>query len=69
MGTMSDEESRVVWLAGEEYGRRQERKRIVEELDKLACDNAYCREAKVMRTHASCRAVREHIELIEKDAL
>lgn len=65
MGTMSDEESRVVWLAGEEYGRRQERKRIIEELDKLACNNAYCRGAKVMRTHASCRAVREHIELIE----
>ena len=69
MGTMSDEESRVVWLAGEDYGRRQERKRIIEELDKLACNNAYCRDAKLMRAHASCRAVRQHIELIEKDAL
>ena len=62
---MSDEEAREVWLAGEEYGRRQERKRIIEELDKLACNSAYCRDAKIMRTHAHCRAVREHIELIE----
>jgi hypothetical protein len=62
---MNDEEARIVWMAGEEVGRREERNRIIEELDKLACDNAYCRGAKLMRTHASCRAVREHIELIE----
>jgi len=62
---MNDEEARIVWMAGEEVGRREERNRIIEELDKLACNNAYCRDAKVMRTHTRCRAVREHIELIE----
>jgi hypothetical protein len=66
---MDDEQARIIWLAGEESGRRQERKRIVELLDNLACDHAYCRDAKLMRAHASCRAVRQHIELIEKDAL
>ena len=66
---MDDEEARAIWLAGEEAGRRQEKKRIVKLLDNLACDHAYCKEAKIMRTHAHCRAVRQHIELIEKDAL
>jgi hypothetical protein len=66
---MDDEEARIIWMAGEEVGRREERTRIIEALDKLACNNAYCREAKLMRTHAGCRAVRENIELIEKDAL
>jgi hypothetical protein len=66
---MNDEDARAIWLAGEEAGRRQERKRIIELLDNLACDNVFCKEAKLMRTHASCRAIREHIELIEKDAL
>jgi hypothetical protein len=63
---LSDDEARSIWLAGQEAGRREERKRIIEELDKLACNSAYCRNAKIMRTHASCRAVREHIELIER---
>jgi hypothetical protein len=62
---MYDEDARAIWLAGEEVGRREERSRIIEELDKLACNHAYCRGAKLMRTHSSCRAVREHIELIE----
>jgi len=66
---MDDEEARIIWMAGEEVGRREERARIIEALDKLACNNAYCREAKIVRTHSRCRAVREHIELIEKDAL
>jgi hypothetical protein len=62
---MKDEEARIIWLAGEEVGRREERARIIQLLDNLACTNVYCRDAKLMRTHASCRAVREHIELIE----
>lgn len=66
---MDDEEARIIWLAGEEVGRREERARIIEVLNKLACDYEYCRDAKIMRTHARCRAVREHIELIEKDAI
>lgn len=66
---MEDEDARAIWLAGEEAGRRQERKRIVKLLDNLACDHAYCRDAKIMRTHSSCRTIREHIELIEKDAI
>jgi hypothetical protein len=63
---MDDEQARIIWLAGEESGRRQERKRIIELLDNLACDNIFCKEAKIMRTHASCRTIREHIELIER---
>lgn len=63
---MEDDDARAIWLAGEEVGRREERARIVEMLDKLACNNVYCREAKLMRTHAHCKAVREHIELIER---
>jgi len=66
---MDDEEARIIWMAGEEVGRREERVRIIELLDSLTCNHAYCREAKIMRTHANCRAVRQHIELIEKDAL
>jgi hypothetical protein len=62
-----DAESKIVWEAGEEYGRRQERKRIVELLDSLACEQVFCREAKIMQTHSSCRIVREHIKLIEGD--
>jgi hypothetical protein len=62
---MEDDDARAIWLAGEEVGRREERARIIEMLDKLACNNVYCREAKIMRTHAHCRAVREHINLIE----
>lgn len=64
---MDDEDARVIWLAGEEVGRREERARIIELLDSLACDQVFCREAKLMRTHGSCRAVREHIELIKGD--
>ena len=66
---MDDEEARIIWLAGKEVGRREEHVRIVELLDSLTCNHAYCKEAKIMRTHASCRAVCQHIELIEKDAL
>jgi len=62
---MKDEEARIIWLAGEEVGRREERARIIQLLDSLACTNVYCKDAKLMRTHARCRAVREHIELIE----
>jgi hypothetical protein len=60
-----DEESRAIWLAGEEVGRREERARIINLLDSLVCDKVFCRDAKIMRTHATCRAVREHIEMIE----
>jgi hypothetical protein len=63
---LSDDEARTIWLAGREAGRREQLSEIVELLDSLACDNAYCRDAKLMRTHAGCRAVREHIELIER---
>jgi hypothetical protein len=63
---MDDEEARIIWMAGEEVGRREERTRIIEALNNLACDYEYCRNAKIMRTHARCRAVREHIELIER---
>ena len=61
-----DEESRAIWLAGEESGKREERTRITNLLDSLLCDKVFCREAKIMRTHASCRAIREYIELIER---
>lgn len=63
---MDDEEARIIWMAGEEVGRREERARIIKALDSLACDYEYCRNAKLMRTHTRCRAVREHIELIER---
>ena len=62
---MEDEDARAIWLAGEEVGRREERARIINLLDNLVCDKVFCRDAKIMRTHASCRAVREHIEMIE----
>jgi hypothetical protein len=63
---MDDKDARVIWLAGEEVGKREERAKIILLLDSLACNNVYCKEAKIMRTHARCRAVREHIELIER---
>jgi hypothetical protein len=62
---VEDEDARAIWLAGEEVGRREERARIINLLDNLVCDKVFCRDAKIMRTHASCRAVREHIEMIE----
>ena len=63
---MEDDDARVIWLAGEKVGRRKERAQIIEMLDNLACNNVYCREAKLMRIHAGCRVIREHIKLIER---
>jgi hypothetical protein len=63
---LSDDEARTIWLAGQEAGRREERSRIIELLDSIACTNVYCRYAKIMRAHAGCEAVRKHIELIER---
>lgn len=62
---MEDEDARAIWLAGEEVGRREERARIIELLDKLACNNVFCRYAKIMRVHPNCKAVHTHIKLIE----
>lgn len=64
-----DEESRAIWLAGEETGRREERARVINLLNSLLCDKVFCRDAKIMRTHSSCKAIIEYIEMIEKDAI
>jgi hypothetical protein len=64
-----DEESRAIWLAGEDTGRREERARIIDLLNSLLCDKVFCRDAKIMRTHSSCKAIIEYIEMIEKDAI
>jgi hypothetical protein len=61
-----DEESRAIWLAGEEVGRREERARIINLLDSLVCDKVFCRDAKIMQVHPGCKAAREHIELIQR---
>lgn len=63
-----DEESRAIWLAGEETGRREERARIINLLEGKMCDKVFCKQAKIMRTHSSCKAVVEYIELIRRDA-
>jgi hypothetical protein len=63
---MDDDDARVIWLAGEEVGRREERAKIILLLDSLTCDKVYCKEAKIVRIHAKCRAIREYIELIER---
>ena len=42
-----------------------ERERIIKLLDNLACDNPFCRNLKIMRTHTGCRAVRHHISVIK----
>ena len=63
---MDDDDARAIWLAGEEVGKREERAKIILLLDSLTCDKVYCKEAKIVRTHAKCRAIREYIELIER---
>jgi hypothetical protein len=63
---MEDEDARVIWLAGEEVGRREERARIINLLDSLVCDKVFCRDAKIMQVHPGCKAAREHIELIQR---
>jgi hypothetical protein len=62
-----DEESRAIWLAGEETGRREERNRVINLLNGLLCDKVFCRDAKIMQTHSSCKAIIEYIELIRRD--
>lgn len=63
----SDDEYRAIWLAGEETGRREERARIIDLLESKMCDKVFCKEAKIMRTHSSCNAILEYIELIRRD--
>jgi hypothetical protein len=61
-----DEESRAIWLAGEEVGRREERARIINLLDSLVCDKVFCKDAKIVQVHPRCKAAREHIQLIQR---
>ena len=64
--SISEEEARAIWLAGEEVGRRKEQKRITSILESLTCDKPYCKEAKIIPVHSSCRTIRNHIKLINE---
>lgn len=53
------------YYLGTVVGQAMEQERIIKALDSLACNNPWCRNFGLMRTHTGCKAVRHHIKVIK----